>query len=75
MASETYVYSSPSTKSSLDVWLDYFDCFPIKGPKRVEEVQFRRIRLFLERDYDKLSPSRKRARFDRLADKLQNLRD
>lgn len=75
IASETYVYSSPSTKSSLDVWLDYFDCFPIKGPKRVEEVQFRRIRLFLERDYDKLSPSRKRARFDRLADKLQNLRD
>ena len=45
-----YLYAS-SSKQSLEKWFLYFSKYPLKGPKAIDLVRFKRICLFKERKY------------------------
>jgi len=67
-----YVYTA-SSKKDLQLWIDYFEKYPLKGPKNIQLVQFKRLMLFKERKYH-LETGRKKTRFDNLIKNLQNSR-
>lgn len=66
-----YLYSA-SSKQDVNKWFSYFAQFPLKSPKAIDLIRFKRLILFKERKYHISSVEKYKKRFFNLLHKFKN---